>query len=51
MKKFKSLIMIAVILMGCENQNMNVQNSGGVWYLKDGIFNADGTSKKAIIGS
>ena len=51
MKKFKSLIMIAVILMGCENQNMNVQNSGGVWYLKDGIFDADGTSKKAIIGS
>lgn len=49
MKEFKVLIMLSIILMGCENQN--VQNSGGIWHLKDGIFNADGTSKKAIIGS
>ena len=45
MKNLKTLIMLSVILMGCENQNMNVQNSGGIWQF------ADGTSKKAIIGS
>ena len=51
MKKIFSLILFSAILIGCGSQSMNVQNSGGVWYLNDGVFNADGTSKKAIIGS
>ena len=51
MKQILSLLFLLAIFTGCQDQNVNVQNSGGVWYLKDGIFNADGTSKKAIIGS
>lgn len=51
MRKIFSLILFAAILTGCGDQIMNVQNSGGVWHLNDGVFNADGTSKKAVIGS
>ena len=40
-----------VIFIGCKDQNISVQKSGGIWNLNDGVFNADGTSKKAVIGS
>jgi|UniRef100_UPI004047C205 hypothetical protein len=46
-KKILSLIFFTIILSGCGDQNVNVQNSGGFWHEIDGV----GTIKKAIIGS
>ena len=46
-KKILSLIFFTIILSGCCDQNVNVQNSGGFWHEIDGVV----TIKKAIIGS
>lgn len=50
MKKFLILV-FSFLIFGCETQNVEIQKSGGIWNLNDGVFNADGQSKKAIIGS
>jgi len=51
MRQILSLLFLLAIFTGCQDQNVNVQKSAGIWNLNDGVFNADGTSKKAIIGS
>ena len=51
MRQILSLLFLMAIFTGCKDQNVNVQKSGGIWHLNDGVFNADGTSKKAVIGS
>ena len=50
-KKILSLIFFTIILSGCGDQNVNVQNSGGFWHEIDDVFDGVGTIKKAIIGS
>ena len=50
-KKILSLIFFTIILSGCGDRNVNVQNSGGFWHEIDDVFDGVGTIKKAIIGS
>lgn len=41
----------SLILLSCGQQTNEVAKSGGIWYLDDGVFNSNGSIKKAVIGS
>lgn len=52
--KFKISLIVIIIGIGstsCETKTIEIIKSGGIWHLNDGVFNDDGKSKKAIIGS
>jgi len=41
----------SLILLSCGQQTNESIKSGGIWHLDSGVFNSDGSSKKAVIGS
>lgn len=42
---------LGLTLISCSTKTTTeFPKSGGIWHLSDGIFNSDGTSKKAVIG-